>query len=116
MAKGFKGFPGGAGGNMQALLQQAQKMQKEMQKAQVEAEAYEVEGSAGGGAVTCRINGKYECLAVAIKPEAVDPSDVEMLQDLVKAATNDALSKVRSNFDEKLSKVTGGVTAPGGLF
>lgn len=113
MTKGFKGFPGG---NMQGLLQQAQKMQKEMQKAQVEAEAYEVEGSAGGGAVTFRINGRYEVLAVHIKPEAVDPKDVEMLQDLVKAAATDALAKIKTNFDEKLSKVTAGAGLPGGIF
>ena len=113
MTKGFKGFPGG---NMQGLLQQAQKMQKEMQKAQVEAEAYEVEGSAGGGAVTFRINGRYEVLAVHIKPEAVDPKDVEMLQDLVKAAATDALAKIKTNFDEKLSKVTAGAGLPGGMF
>lgn len=113
MTKGFKGFPGG---NMQGLLQQAQKMQKEMQKAQVEAEAYEVEGSAGGGAVTFRINGRYEVLAVNIKPEAVDPKDVEMLQDLVKAAATDALAKIKTNFDEKLSKVTAGAGLPGGIF
>jgi len=110
MAKGFGGFPGG---NMQALLQQAQKMQKEMQKAQGEAEAFEAEGSAGGNAVRCKINGKYEVVDVAIKPEAVDPSDVDLLQDMVKAAVNDALAKVKSNFDEKLSKVTGGVGVPG---
>ncbi|MFM8888832.1 MAG: YbaB/EbfC family nucleoid-associated protein, partial [Solirubrobacterales bacterium] len=60
-----KGMGGPGGFDMNALLQQAQKMQKEMQKAQEEAEAYEVEGSAGGGVVTCKINGKYECLAVA---------------------------------------------------
>lgn len=113
MSKGFKGFPGG---NMQALLQQAQKMQKEMQKAQGEAEAYEVEGSAGGGAVTFRVNGKYEVLSVTIKPEAVDPKDVDLLQDLVRAAANDALGKIKSNFDEKLSKVTAGAGLPGGMF
>lgn len=113
MSRGFKGFPGG-GGNMQGLLQQAQKMQKEMQKAQAEAEALEVEGSAGG-AVKVKVNGKYEVLAVEIKPEAVDPSEVEMLQDMLKAAANDALSKIKENFDQKLSKVTGGAGIPGGL-
>ena len=101
---------------MQALLQQAQKMQKEMQKAQLEAESFEAEGSAGGGAVRCTVNGKYEVLSVAIKPEAVDPKDVEILQDMVKAAANDALGKVKANFDQKLSKVTGGAGVPGGLF
>lgn len=110
MAKGFGGFPGG---NMQGLLQQAQKMQKEMQRAQEEAEAFETEGSAGGGAVKFRVNGKYEVLAVEIAREAVDPSDVEVLQDMVRLAANDAISKVRKNVEEKLSKVTGGMNIPG---
>ena len=105
MAKGFNGVPGG---NIQGLMQQAQRMQKDMQKAQVEAE-----GSAGGGAVKCKVNGKYEILTVEIKAEAVDPSDVELLQDMIRAATNDALAKIKSNFDQKLSSVTGGVGVPG---
>jgi nucleoid-associated protein EbfC len=111
MAKGFGGFPGG--GNMQALLQQAQKMQKDMQRAQAEAEAYEAEGSVGGGAVKFKINGKHEVLSVEIKPEAFDPSDIEMLQDMVKSAANDALAKVRDFTNKKLSQVTGGASIPG---
>lgn len=109
MAKGFNGLPGG----MQGLLQQAQKMQKDMQKAQEEAEVFEAEGSAGGGAVKFKMNGRNEVLAVEIKPEAVDPSDVEMLQDLIKAAANDALAKVRENTQSKMSKVAGGMNIPG---
>ncbi len=100
---------------MQALLQQAQKMQKEMQKAQVEAENFEAEGSAGGGAVKCKVSGRYEVVSVQIQPEAADPGDVEVLQDMVKAAANDALAKIKANFDQKLSKVTGGAGMPGGL-
>ena len=111
MAKGFGGFPGG--GNMQALLQQAQKMQRDMQVAQTQAEAFEAEGSVGGGAVKIKVNGKYEILAVEIKPEAVDPSGVDILQDMIKAAANDAISKIRSNTDTMLSKVTGGMSVPG---
>ena len=111
MAKGFGGFPGG--GNMQALLQQAQKMQQDMQIAQAQAEAFEAEGSVGGGAVKIRVNGKYEVLSVEIKPEAVDPSSVDLLQDMVKSAANDAIAKVRSNTDVMLSKVTGGMNMPG---
>ena len=111
MARGFGGLPGG--GNMQALLQQAQKMQTDMQKAQAEAEAFEAEGSVGGGAVKIKMNGKYEVLAVEIKPEAVDPSDIELFQDMVKSAVNDALTKIRENTESKLSRVTGGVTLPG---
>jgi DNA-binding YbaB/EbfC family protein len=113
MARGFGGFPGGGGGNMQALLQQAQKMQKDMQRAQQEAEAYIAEGSAGGGAVTFVVNGKNEVVSVAIKPEAFDPSDIELLQDMVRMAANDALNKVRKNTDAKLAQVTGGMSIPG---
>lgn len=110
MAKGFNGFPGG---NMQALLKQAQKMQKDMQEAQVEAEAFEADGSAGGGAVKVVVNGKHEVLSVKIAPEACDPSDVEVLEDMVRVAMNDAVQKVRKNTDEKLSRVTGGMNMPG---
>jgi DNA-binding YbaB/EbfC family protein len=110
MSKGFNGFPGG---NMQALLKQAQKMQKDMQQAQVEVEAYKAEGSAGGGAVQVVVNGKYEVVSVQIKPEACDPKDVELLQDMVRLAANDALQKVRKNSEEKLSRVTGGMNLPG---
>lgn len=110
MARGFGGVPGG---NMQALLQQAQRMQKDMQKAQVEAEAFEAEGSVGGGAVKIKANGKYEVVSVEIKPEAVDPSGIELLEDMVKSAANDALTKIRQNTESKLSKVTGGMNIPG---
>ena len=98
---------------MQALLQQAQKMQRDMQVAQTQAEAFEAEGSVGGGAVKIKVNGKYEILAVEIKPEAVDPSGVDILQDMIKAAANEAISKIRSNTDTTLSKVTGGMSVPG---
>jgi len=110
MAKGFKGFPGG---DMQALLKQAQKMQKDMQQAQLEVEGYSAEGSAGGGAVQVTVNGRYEVLAVKIKPEACDPKDVELLQDMVRLAANDALQKVRKNSEDKLARVTGGMNIPG---
>lgn len=109
MARGFNGFPGG---NMQALLKQAQKMQQDMQKAQAEVESFEAEGAAGG-AVKCTINGKYEVLSVSISPEAMDASDVEVLQDMVQLAFNDALRKVREHSDAKLSQVTGGMNLPG---
>jgi DNA-binding YbaB/EbfC family protein len=109
--KGFKGFPGGA--NMQGLLQQAQKMQKDMARAQEEAETFECEGSAGGGAVKVRVNGRYEMLSVEIKPEVVDPSDVEMLQDTIRIAANEALSKIKDNTQQKLASVTGGLNIPG---
>jgi hypothetical protein len=110
MSRGFGGFPGG---NMQGLLQQAQKMQKDMQLAQQDAEAFEAEGSAGGGAVRIKVRGTNEILAVTISKEALDPSDVEVLQDMVRLAGNDALNQVRKNSEEKLSKVTGGMKLPG---
>ena len=100
---------------MQGLLQQAQKMQKDMQRAQEEVEAFEAEGSAGGGAVKIKVRGNNEILSVTIAPEAVDPSDVEVLQDMIRLAANDALSQVRKNSEDKLSKVTGGMKIPGML-
>lgn len=112
MGRGFGGFPGG---NMQGLLQQAQKMQKDMQRAQEELETFEAEGSAGGGAVKIKVRGTNEILSVTIAPEAADPSDVEVLQDMIRLAANDALSQVRKNSEDKLSKVTGGMKIPGML-
>ena len=88
----FNGF-GGGGMNMQQMMQQAQKMQEQMARAQEELEEHEVEGSAGGGMVGVTMNGKKRMLSVSIDPEAVDPEDVEMLEDLILAAYNDALSK-----------------------
>jgi DNA-binding YbaB/EbfC family protein len=110
MAKGFGGFPGG---NIQGMLQQAQKMQKDIEKTQAEIELIEVDGSAGGGVVTFTVNGKYEVCKVKIKPEAIDPSDPEMLEDLVRAAANDAISKVKDLAKNKMAKVTGGMNLPG---
>ena len=89
MAK--KGFGGGMmPGNMNQILKQAQKMQDNMQKMQQELEAKEFEVSVGGGAVTVKVNGKKEVLDVTMKPEVVDPDDIEMLQDLVISAVNEA--------------------------
>ncbi|MCL2797201.1 MAG: YbaB/EbfC family nucleoid-associated protein [Firmicutes bacterium] len=90
----FGGFGGAGGGmNMQAMMRQAQKLQEQMQAAQEELENAEVEGSAGGGLVTVTLNGKKAMLGVKIKPEAVDPDDIEMLEDLILAAYNDAAEK-----------------------
>ena len=101
MAKrGFGGMPG----NMNNILKQAQKMQENMQKMQEELEAKEVEASVGGGAVTVKANGKKEVIDIAIKPEVVDPEDVEMLQDLVLSAVNEALRKVDSAQAQELGK------------
>ncbi len=110
MARGnqFGGFGGGA--NMQQLMRQAQKMQQQMEQAQKELDEKEYEASAGGGMVTCKVSGKREVLSLSIKPEAVDPEDVEMLQDLVIAAVNEAL---RAG-EETREKVMGAL-APGGM-
>lgn len=85
----FNGF-GGGGMNMQAMMKQAQKLQEQMAKAQEELEESEVEGTAGGELVTVTLNGKKRLLAVNIAPEAIDPDDIEMLEDLIIAAYNDA--------------------------
>ena len=113
MAKG--GFSGGfGGGNMNNLMKQAQKMQKQMEDMQKELETKEFEASAGGGAIVVKINGKKELTAVNIKPEVVDADDVEMLEDLIMSAVNEALRKVEDESANKMGKITGGM--PGGLF
>ena len=110
MARGFQGMPGG---NMQALARQAQKMQQKMMEMQAELEAREYEASAGGGVVTAKVNGKKELLALSIKPEAVDPDDVEMLEDTVMAAINEALREASETTEKEMSKLTGGMNIPG---
>ena len=115
MAKG--GFPGGfGGGNMNNLMKQAQAMQKQMEQMQKDMEATEFETTSGGGAVSIRINGKKEILSLNIKPEVVDPEDVEMLEDLVLTAVNEAIRKVEEETSNKMGKMTGGMNIPGGLF
>ena len=93
MAKGFNGFGGGGGFNMQQMMRQAQKMQEQMAKAQEELAELSVTGTAGGGMVEITLSGKREVEGVIVKPEAVDPDDVEMLEDLVLAALNDAVKQ-----------------------
>ncbi|ADG04814.1 YbaB/EbfC family nucleoid-associated protein [Kyrpidia tusciae] len=99
--------------NMNQLMKQAKKMQEEMMKAQEALGEKTVEGSAGGGAVTVVANGHKQIQSVVIRPEAVDPDDVEMLQDLVLTAVNDALKKVDDLVAEELSKYTRGFNMPG---
>ncbi len=101
------------GGNMQQLARQAQKLQQQMAKVQEELEAREFEATAGGGMVTCKVNGKKEVLALEIKPEAVDPDDVEMLQDMVLAAINEALRTAADTTEREMGKLTGGMSMPG---
>lgn len=110
MARGFQGMPGG---NMQAMARQAQKLQQKMMEMQAELEAREYEASAGGGVVTARVNGKKELLALSIKPEAVDPEDVEMLEDAVMAAVNEALRTASETTEKEMGKLTGGLNIPG---
>lgn len=98
---------------MGKILKQAQKMQADMMKAQEEIALLEVEGSAGGGAVTVRLNGQMEVISISIDPEAVDPEDVETLEDLVMVAINQALKEFRAKSDERLASVTGGLGGMG---
>lgn len=100
-------------GNMNNMMKQMQKMQKQMAKAQEELKEEFVEGTAGGGVVTVKANGHKEVVEVLIKEEAVDPEDVEMLQDLVLAAINDALVKVDELSNERMGKFTKGLNMPG---
>ena len=112
MARG--GFPGGFGGaNMNNLMKQAQKLQRDMEQAQKELETKEFESSVGGGAVVVKVNGKKEVLAINIKEEVVDPDDVEMLEDLVFSAVKQALEKASEETSEKMGKLTGGMGMPG---
>ena len=112
MARG--GFPGMMGGaNMQQLARQAQKLQQQMTKMQEELDAREFEATSGGGMVTDKVNGKRELLAISIKPEAVDPDDVEMLEDMVMAAVNEALRTAADTAEREMGKLTGGMGMPG---
>lgn len=96
----FNGFGGGGGFNMQQMMRQAQKMQEQMAQAQEELAELSITGSAGGGMVEITLSGKREVESVSIKPEAVDPDDVEMLEDLIAAALGDALTKVEEKEKE----------------
>lgn len=110
MAKGR--MPGGFG-NMNNMMKQVQKMQKDMEKLQAELEEREVEATAGGGAITVVANGKKNILSIKIDPEVVDEDDVEMLQDLVMAAVNEAIRKADEMVSNEMGKVTGGMNIPG---
>ena len=101
------------GGNMQQLARQAQKLQQQMTRVQEELEQREYEASAGGGMVTVKVTGKKELIPLEIKPEAVDPDDVEMLQDMVMAAVNEALRTAGDTMEREMGKLTGGLNMPG---
>ena len=105
------GFPGGMGmpRNMNNLMKQAQKMQRQMEEGQKELEAKEFSAKAGGGAVEVTVSGKKEVLKVQLSEEVVDPDDIEMLQDLIMAATNEALRMAEEANNELMGKMTGGL-------
>ena len=109
------GFPGGMPGNMNNLMKQAQRMQRQMEETTKELEEKEYSASAGGGAVTVTVSGKKEVLSVKLAEEVVDPDDIEMLQDLIVAATNEALRQLEEFSSDSMSKITGGMGGLGGL-
>lgn len=101
------------GGNMNKMMKQVQKIQQDIAKMQEELANRTVESTAGGGAVKVVANGRQELVEIEIKPEAVDPEDIEMLQDLVLAAVNEALRKSQEMAANEMSKITGGIKIPG---
>ena len=109
--KNFGGMP-----NMNNLMKQAQKMQKQMEKTQAELENKEVTATAGGGVVEVVVTGKRELKSITIDPEVVDPDDVETLEDLVMAAVNEGLRQAEELTSKEMAKVTGGMGLPGGMF
>jgi len=110
----FRGMPGGM--NQAAMMKQAQKMQQEMLRMQQEQEAKTFSAKAGGGMVEATVNGKHELVDLQINPEAVDPDDVEMLQDMVIAAVNEAMRTADTDAANNMSRLTGGLGGLGGLF
>ena len=116
MAKGKGNYGGGMPSNMNNLIKQAQKMQREMEETQKALEDEQVSASSGGGAVEVVVSGKREVISVKIDPEAADPEDVEMLEDLIMAAVNEALRKMDELSQERMAKVTGGIGGTSVLF
>ncbi len=111
--KGFAGAGMNQNKNVSNMLKQAQKMQEEMERVQSELEEKTVEAAAGGGVVKVVANGKKELLSVEISPEAVDPDDVETLQDLIMVAVNEAVKKADDMMAEGMGTITGGLNIPG---
>ena len=107
------GYPGGMPGNMGNLMKQAQRMQRQMEESQKELETKEFTAKAGGGAVEVTVTGKKEVVKVVFDKDAVDPDDVEMLQDLVMAATNEALRMADAASQEAMGRMTGGLGLAG---
>lgn len=108
-------IPGGAGGgqNMNAMLKQAQKMQDDMAALQSDLDEREYTATSGGGLIEVTVNGKHELKLLKIKPEAVDPDDVEMLEDLITVAVNEAISNAAKTAETEMSAITGGLNIPG---
>ncbi|HHU74470.1 MAG TPA: YbaB/EbfC family nucleoid-associated protein [Clostridiales bacterium] len=110
------GFPGGGiPGNMNNLMKQAQRMQKQMEEKTKELEEKEWEASAGGGAVTVKVSGKKEIVSVKLSEEVVDPDDIEMLEDLIVAAANEALRKMEEESAKVMGEISGGLSGFGGF-
>ena len=109
------GFQGGMPGNMNNLMKQAQKMQRQMEVTQKEMEEKEYEATAGGGAVTVKVSGKKDVLSVKLSEEVVDPDDIEMLEDLIVAATNEALRQLEEDSAKSMEALTGGLNLGGGF-
>ena len=107
-----QGYGGGAS-NMQGMLKQAQKMQEQMAELQAELDEREYDFTVGGGMLTIHMNGKKEMLGIEIKPEVVDPDDIEMLQDLIVAGVNEAIASVEKTNGEEMGKITGSLNIPG---
>ncbi len=109
MGKGKGSYQGGMPGNMNNLVKQAQRMQRQMEEASKEIEEQEVTATAGGGAVEVTVSGKKEITRIKLAEEVVDPEDIEMLEDLVMAATNEALRQVEDMSQQSMEKITGGM-------
>lgn len=110
------GFPGGMSGNMNNLMKQAQKMQRQMEETTKELEEKQYEATAGGGVVKVVVSGKKEVVSIKLEEEVVDKDDIEMLEDLIIAATNEALRKMEEETANQMSKITGGLGGFGGGF
>ena len=108
------GFAGGMPGNMNNLMKQAQRMQRQMQEQQEKLESQEFHATSGGGVVEVTVTGKKEITKIKIDPEAVDPDDVEMLEDMIMAAANEALRQCDAAAQEQMSRLTGGLGGLGG--
>lgn len=107
------GMPGGMGGNMNKMMKQLEKAQKEMEQKQKDLEEKEYEASAGGNAVTAKVNGKHQVVSVNLDESVVDPDDIEMLQDLIVLAINNAMAQAQEESDKLMGELAGGMNIPG---